>query len=152
MKPEVKKDLENLKEQFESNENKYQAYKKKGSKLILFAQSKTKSDINKLLSDNLDDLVDEEIKLVFVIFYNITMKGFLHGPLSMVCEVHPINEKNKFSKKDEYTGSVVYTESELESRGFKKNDYKILVKKTLNKTIESGLKKTYTAKHLDDED
>ena len=151
MKAEVKKDLENLKEQLDSNENKYQAYKKQGSKLILFGHANTKTDINQILSDNLDELVEDEIKIVVIIFYNITMKGFLYGPLSMVCEVHPINDKGKFSKKDGYVGSVIYTESELESRGLKKNDYKILVKKTLNKTIEAGLKKTYTAKHLDED-
>ena len=69
----------------------------------------------------------------------------------MVCEVYPINEKGKYSKKDGYVGSVIYTESELETRGYKKNDYKILIKKTLNKSIESGLKKIYTATHLDED-
>ena len=152
MKAEVKKDLENLKEQLDSNENKYQAYKKKGSKLNLFANSKTKTEINQLIIDNLDDLVKDEIKLVFIIFYNITMKGFLYGPLSIVCEVYPINENGKYSKKESHAGSVVYTESELESRGLKKNDYKILIKKLLNKSIEYGLKKKYTAKHLDEDD
>lgn len=152
MKSEVKKDLENLKEQFELNENKYQAYKKKGSKLILFATAKTKTEINQLLVDHLDELIDDEIKSVFVIYYTITMSGFLYGPLSMVCELHPINEKGKYSKKDAHSCTIYYTESELENRGLKKNDYKIFIKKLLNKSIEYGLKKKYTAKHLDEDE
>jgi len=151
MKILVKEYLEKLQDKFIQDENKYQCYKKVGSKLILFGNSNTKTEINQIVQDNLQDLIKEEIDKVIIIFYGITMKGFLHGPLSMVCEIHPINEKGKLSKKDEFGSIIHYTESELETRGIKsKTDFKILVKKLLNGSIESGLKKKYTAKHLDE--
>jgi hypothetical protein len=71
MKILVKEYLEKLQDKFIQDENKYQCYKKVGSKLILFGNSNTKTEINQIVQDNLQDLIKEEIDKVIIIFYDI---------------------------------------------------------------------------------
>ena len=151
MKQSLIDDLEKLKNKFAENENKYQTYKISGTKLVLISQANTKSEINKNISELLDDLVKKNMEQVIIIYYSISLKSDkVFGVLSMTCEIIPINEKGKLSKKNILVSSIHYTVKELEERGLKKNDYKILVSKLLNGEIDSEIKKIYTAKHLDD--
>ena len=145
MKPDIKEYLEKLKEKFIKNNNKFQAYIKEGNKLILIGTANTKTDINTLVDNNLP-----ESGKVIIIYYNFRMNGYLHGPLSLVCEIYPINDKGKLSIKDSKSVIIYYTEKELEERGFKKADYNLVVKKLLKGTIESGLKKKLTISNLID--
>ena len=151
MKKSLIEDLEKLKNKFTENENKYQAYKLSGSKLVLLSQANTKSEINKNITDLLDDLFIEKIKQIIIIYYMFSSKSDkVFGVLSMTCEIIPINEKGKLSKKNILVSSIHYTEKELEERGLKKGDYKILISKLLNGEIDSEIKKIYTAKNLDE--
>lgn len=151
MKQSLIDELENLKNKFTENENKYQAYVITGSKLVLISQANTKSEINKNISELLDDLVKKDKKQVIIIYYSVSFKSDkVFGVLSMTCEIIPITDKGKLSKKNILVSSIHYTEKEIEERGLKKSDYKKLVNKLLNGEISSEIKKIYTAKHLDD--
>ena len=151
MKQSLIVELEKLKNNFIENENKYQAYKKNGSKLISISHANTKSDIHKNISEMLEDLVTDKIEQVIIIYYIISLKSDkVFGVLSMTCEIIPITDKGKLSKKNILVSSIHYTNKELEERGLKKGDYKILVNKLLNGEISSEIKKIYTAKNLDE--
>ena len=151
MKQRLIEELEKLKNNFTKNENKYQAYKKNGSKLILISKANTKSDINKNISELLEDLVKDNIEQIIIIYYIISLKSDkVFGVLSMTCEIIPITDKGKLSKKNVLVSSIHYNDKELEERGLKKGDYKILVNKLLNGEISSEIKKIYTAKNLDE--
>ena len=151
MKQSLIDDLEKLKNKFVENENKYQAYKLSGSKLVLLSQANTKYEINKNISDMLDDLVKDNVQQIIIIYYMISLKSDkVFGVLSLTCEIIPITEKGKLSKKNILVSSIHYTEKEFEERGLKKGDYKILISKLLNGEIDSEIKKIYTAKHLDE--
>jgi hypothetical protein len=151
MKQALIDDLVKLKNRFTENENKYQAYKLSGSKLVLISHSNTKSEINKNILELLEELVKKDTTQIIIIYYIVSLKSDkVFGSLSMTCEIIPINEKGKLSKKNILVSSIHYTEKELEERGLKKNDYKLLVSKLLNGEIDSEIKKIYTAGHLDD--
>ena len=151
MKQSLIDDLEKLKNKFIENENKYQAYKISGSKLVLISHANTKTEINKNILELLDDLVKKKTEHIIIIYYIVSLKSDkVFGVLSMTCEIIPITEKGKLSKKNILVSSIHYTEKELENRGLKKNDYKILVNKLLNGEINSEIKKIYTAIHLDE--
>ena len=151
MKTSLIEELEKLKNNFTENQNKYQAYKKNGSKLILISHTNTKSDIHKNISEMLEDLVTDKTEEVIIIYYIISLKSDkVFGVLSMTCEIIPITNKGKLSKKNILVSSIHYTDKELEDRGLKKGDYKILVNKLLNGEISSEIKKIYTAKNLDE--
>jgi hypothetical protein len=151
MKQSLIENLEKLKNKFIENENKYQAYKKSGSKLTLLSQANTKADIHQNILELMDELVKEQIEQIIIIYYIISLKSDkVFGVLSMTCEIININEKGKLSKKNILVSSIHYTEKEMEERGLKKGDYKILVKKLLNGEINSEIKKIYTAKNLDE--
>ena len=143
MKPELKEYLEKLKEKFIKNNNKFQAYRKVSSKLVLIGTANTKTDINKLVDDNLP-----ESGIVVIIYYTFILKNYVYGPLTLVCEIYPINDKGKLSKKDAKSVGIYYTEKELEDRGFKKTDYNLVAKQLLKGTIESGIKTKYTISNL----
>ena len=143
MKPEVKEYLEKLKEKFIKNNNKFQAYRKEGSKLILMGTANTKTDINTFVDNNLPTSGK-----VVIIYYTFIMKNYVHGPLTLVCEIYNINDKGKLSKKDDLSVGIYYNEKELEERGLKKTDYNLVAKKLLKGDIESGLKKKYTISNL----
>ena len=99
----------------------------------------------------LEDLVTDKIEQVIIIYYIISLKSDkVFGVLSMTCEIIPITDKGKLSKKNILVSSIHYTNKELEERGLKKGDYKILVNKLLNGEISSEIKKIYTAKNLDE--
>jgi len=143
MKPEIKVYLEKLKEKFIKNNNKAQAYKKEGSKLILIGNANTKTDINTLVDNNLP-----KSGKVIIIYYTFIMKNYVYGPLTLVCEIYNINDKGKLSKKDAISVGIYYTEKELDERGFKTTDYNLVAKKLLKGIIEPGLKKKYTISNL----
>jgi hypothetical protein len=149
MKREIKEYLENLKEKFKTNENLYQAYKMKGSKITEIGNATSQKGLNEVISENLDELVDEEIDYVIKIFYNVSIKDYDTGPLSIMCLVSPLI-KGKVSKKNTLSAVVFYTEKELETHKLKKGDFKLIVKGLLNESIESDVLKKYTRKDLDD--
>lgn len=67
----------------------------------------------------------------------------------MTCIIKTANDKGNLTRKDTLIRSIYYTVNELKNRGYKTTDYKKLYNKLNKKIIESGLKKVYTAKHLD---
>ena len=84
MKKEIKEYLENLKEKFDTNENYYQAYKMKGSKIEELGIANTQKDLNELISENIDNLNEDEINYVIKVYYNISIKDFNVGPKSKI--------------------------------------------------------------------
>ena len=145
MKPVIIEYLEKLKDKFIKNNNKFQAYRKDGNKLILIGTASSKTDINTLVDNNLP-----KSGKVIIIYYTITMKGYLYGPLSLVCGIYNIDDKGELTKKDSKLVGIYYTEKELEERGLKKTDYNLVAKKLLKGTIESGMKKKLTISNLVD--
>ena len=145
-------DLERIKNMFIEEGNKYQAYKLSGSKLVLLSHANTKSEIIDNIMGMLDDLVKEGIDKVIIIYYMVHKEiDKVFGALSMTCEIIPITNKGKLSKgKGILVSSIHYTAKEIEERGLKKKDYKVLVSKLLNGEISSEIKKIYTAKDLDE--
>ena len=142
MKLEIKEYLEKLENKFIKNNNIFQAYQKEGNKLSLIGGANTRREINKLVDDNLP-----ESGKIIIIYYIFTMKGYLHGPLSLVCSIYNI-DMGKLSKKNSKLVGIYYTEKELEERGFKKTDYNLVTKKLLKGVISSGLKKQISISNL----
>ena len=87
MKKEIKEYLEGLKEKFETNENWYQGYKMIGSKILEIGIASTQKELNELISENIDD---ENIKYVIKLYYNVALKNYTEGPLSVICIINPI--------------------------------------------------------------
>jgi hypothetical protein len=147
MKPEIKDYLEKLKQKFDENDNYFQAYKVIDDKIILIGNASTKKELNELVEENLEELINEDVKYVIKISYNIAIKNYLKGPLSIMCVIQEI-KKGKLSKKNMKVNSVFFTEDELEENKLKKNDFKLLINGLLNETIESNPLKIYTRKDL----
>jgi hypothetical protein len=147
MKEEIKKYLINLKEKFDDNNNYYQAYKVINNKIILIGNASTKKDLNDLVTDQLQELICEGVIYVIKISYNISLKNYLKGPLSILCVIQEI-KNGKLSKKNMKVNSIYYTEDELEENKLKKNDFKLLINGLLNDTIESNPLKIYTRNNL----
>jgi hypothetical protein len=148
MKKEIKEYLEELKEKFA--DNKYQAYMIKGSKIELLGVSKTKTELSKLIDDNLEDIIEKKGKYIAIILYNIYLKNFETGPLAIDCVIKTIVD-GKISKKESNikTNAIHFTENELEEYKLKKGDYKLLIKGLLDGSIESNPFKIYTRTDFD---
>jgi len=97
----------------------------------------------------MDEYEVEEGDVFVIIHYAFQINKYLHGPLGMTCEIKPINDKGKISKKDILVCSIKYLPEELQTRKWKSNDYKKLFNKLYTGKIESGMKRLYTARHLD---
>lgn len=149
MKEEIKKYLEGLKKKFDENDNYYQAYKVINNKMILVGNASTKKELNELVDENLSEFVDENVEYVIKISYNISLKNYLKGPLSILCVINKLTDKGKLSKKDMKVNTVYYTEDELEDYKLKKNDYKLVANALLNDIIESNPLKIYTRKDIE---
>jgi len=149
MKEEIKKYLEGLKKKFDENDNYYQAYKVINNKMILIGNASTKKELNELVDEKLSEFVDENVEYVIKISYNISLKNYLKGPLSILCVINKLTDKGKLSKKDMKVNSVYYTEDELEDYKLKKNDYKLVANALLNDIIESNPLKIYTRKDIE---
>jgi hypothetical protein len=78
--------LTKLKNKFDIDQNKYQAYKIINSKLSLFANANTKNDINKLINDELYDDIDK----IIIISYRVSLKNYMIGPLSINCIIYNV--------------------------------------------------------------
>jgi hypothetical protein len=149
MKQEIKEYLESLKEKFA--DNKYHAYTIKGSKIELIGTSKTNSEINELIDENLEDYVEKKITYIAIILYNIRLTKFVDGPVSVKCTIRTIkNSKLSTKVSDIKINSIHWTEKELEKYKLKKGDYKLIIKGLLDETIESNPYKVYTRKDLDE--
>ena len=150
MKKEIKEYLEELKEKFA--DTKYQAYymKSSASGLELIGTAKTKTEIMNLINENLDDIIEKKAKNIAIILYNIYLKNFEIGPLSINCTIKTLVDK-KISKKegDIKINTIHFTENELENYKLKKGDYKILIKGLLDESIKSDVFKIYTRKDFD---
>jgi hypothetical protein len=140
---EINNYLIKLKKTFDDNDNYYQAYKIKNNKIILVGNASTKIELNKLIDENLPELIKEDIKYIVKITYNISIKNFLNGPISITAIIQEIN-KGKLTKKNMKVNTVYYTIDELQHRKLLKNDFKLLVNGLLNNTIDSNLLKIYT--------
>jgi hypothetical protein len=147
MKPEIKDYLEKLKQKFDDNDNYYQAYKVIDNQILLIGNASTKKELNELVEENLEELIDEDVKYVIKISYNIDLKNYLKGPLSILCVIQEI-KKGRLTKKNMKVNTVYFTEDELEESKLKKNDFKLLINGLLNETIESNPLKIYTRKDL----
>jgi len=147
MKEEIKNYLINLKEKFDDNNNYYQAYKILNNKIILIGNASTKKELNDLVIDYLPDLICEGVVYVIKLSYNISLKNYLKGPLSMTCVIQEIIN-NKLSKKNMRVNTIYFTENELEENKLKKNDFKLLINGLFNESIESNPLKIYTRKDL----
>lgn len=139
----IEKYLIELKNKFDINDNYYQAYKIKNNKIILIGSTSTKTELNKAINENLPELIKEDIKYIIKISYNISIKNFLNGPISITATIQEIN-KGKLSKKNIKVNTVYYTLDELQHRKLLKNDFKLLVNGLLNNTIDSNPLKIYT--------
>ena len=149
MKDEIKKYLEKLKDKFDNNNNYYQAYKIIKKKVVLIGFASTKKELNELVTDNLINLLEEKVSHIIKITYNISLKNYLSGPLSIQCVINEISESGKITKKNMKINTIYYTEKELEKYKLLKNDFKLLINNLLNETIDSNPLKIYTRKDLD---
>ena len=128
----------------------YVSYIKDGRKLIQIGNGTSKKAINKTVTDYISEYECDEGDKFIIIYYDFSYKvNGVYGPMFMACEIRTVNDKGKISVKDIRTNAIHYTVNELKNRGFMRGDYKRLFNKLNTGTIESGLKKVYTAKHLD---
>ena len=133
----------------DDNETRFVSYIKGDGKLIKIGSGANKKEVNQTVIDYINEYVVEEGDIFVIIYYSFHYGKFLRGPLIMTCEIKPINDKGKISKRDTLVNGIHYLESELCNRGWKSNDYKKLFNKLYTGKIESGLKRLYTARHLD---
>ena len=133
-----------LQKKFNDDDNYYQAYCIKNNKIeFLVGSASTKTELNKVIDENLSELIKEDIKYIIKITYNISIKNFLKGPVSITATIQEIN-KGKLSKKNIKVNTIYYTLDELQHRKLLKNDFKLLIKGLLNNTIDSNPLKIYT--------
>ena len=148
MDEELTNYVNKLKNNMKENKIQYTSYLKDGNKLIKLGQSSTKKEAITIINKYINEYeVDEGDKFI-TISYAFNTGKFLHGPITMTCEIKPINSKGKISIKDTKTNIIHYLPSELKKRGFKTGDYKRFFNKLNSGKIESNMKKLYTAKHL----
>jgi hypothetical protein len=131
------------------NESRLVAYIKDGRKLVSIGNALTRKEINTIITNYMNKKGYDEGDKFIIISYGFTYVNYLHGPMFMACEIRVLNDKGKVSMKNTKTSAIYYTVSDLKNRGFKRGDYKRLFNKLNNGIIESGLKKKYTAIHLD---
>ncbi len=148
MKKEIKEYLESLKDKFDSNDNWYQVYKMKGSKIEELGTSSTQKGLNELVSENINELSESGYTAIIKVLYSVSLKEYDIGPLSIYCSVIPISNGRQI-KKNSKTNSVFWTEKELEKYKLKKGDYKLIVKGLLDESIESDVFKQYTRSDLE---
>jgi len=148
MKKEVKEYLKTLKDKFDSNENWYQVYKMKGSKIEELGTSSTQKGLNDIVSENIEELCESGYTAVIKVLYSLTLSDYNVGPFSIYCSVIPISNGRQI-KKNSKTNSVFWTEKELEKYKLKKGDFKLIVKGLLNESIESNIFKQYTRSDLE---
>ncbi len=148
MKKEIKEYLKTLKDKFDSNENWYQVYKMKGSKIEELGTSQTQKGLNELVSENIEELCESGYTAIIKVYYTISLGEYDVGPLSIGCSVTPISN-NRQIKKNSKTNSVFWTEKELEKYKLKKGDFKLIVKGLLDESIESNIFKQYTRSDLE---
>ncbi len=148
MKKEIKEYLESLKDKFDSNDNWYQVYKMKGSKIEELGTSSTQKGLNELVSENINELSESGYTAIIKVLYSVSLKEYDIGPLSIYCSVIPISNGRQI-KKNSKTNSVFWTEKELEKYKLKKGDYKLIVKGLLDESIESNILKQYTRSDLE---
>jgi hypothetical protein len=149
MKKEIKEYLESLKNKFDSNENWYQLYKMKGSKIEELGTSTTQKGLNELVSSKtIEELSESGYTKIIKVYYSISLLDYNVGPLSITCSITPISN-GKQSKKNAKSNGVFWTEKELEKYKLKKGDFKLIVKGLLDESIESNPFKKYTRSDLD---
>ncbi len=148
MKKEIKEYLKTLKDKFDLNENWYQLYKMKGSKIEELGTSSTQKGLNDLVSENIDELCESGYTAVIKVLYSVSLGDYDVGPLSIYCSITPISNGRQI-KKNGKTNSVFWTEKELEKYKLKKGDFKLIVKGLLNESIESNIFKQYTRSDLE---
>lgn len=148
MKKEIKEYLESLKNKFDSNDNWYQVYKMKGSKIEELGTSSTQKGLNELVSENINELCESGYTAVIKVLYSVSLGDYNVGPFSIYCSITPISNGRQI-KKNSKTNSVFWTEKELEKYKLKKGDFKLIIKGLLNESIESNIFKQYTRSDLD---
>jgi hypothetical protein len=149
MDPKLEKYLIRLKGKMDDNESRFTSYIKSGAKLVKIGSGTSKREVNQTVTDYMDEYEVEEGDVFVIIHYGFFYRVFLHGPLIMTCEIKPINDKGKISKKDMLVTNIHYLEDELKTRKWKSNDYKKLFNKLYTNKLKSGAKFLYTAQHLD---
>jgi hypothetical protein len=148
MKKEIKEYLESLKDKFDSNDNWYQVYKMKGSKIEELGISSTQKGLNELVSNSIEELCDSGYTAIVKVYYTVSLKEYNVGPLSIGCSITPISNGRQI-KKNTKANSVIWTEKELEKYKLKKGDFKLIVKGLLDESIESNVFKQYTRSDLE---
>lgn len=147
MKKEIKEYLESLKDKFDSNDNWYQVYKMKGSKIEELGTSSTQKGLNELVSENINELSESGYTAIIKVYYTISIKEYNVGPLNVSCSITPISNGRQIKKNSKANG-VFWTEKELEKYKLKKGDYKLIIQGLLDGSIESNPYKTYTREDL----
>jgi len=151
MKKEIKEYLESLKNKSDSNENWYQLYKMKGSKIEEMGTSITQKGLNELISSKtIEELSELGYTGIIKVYYSISLTDYSTGtgPINVICSVIPISN-GKQSKKNTKSNNVYWTEKELEKYKLKKGDFKLIVKGLLDESIESNPFKKYTRSDLE---
>lgn len=59
----------------------------KGSKIEEFSYASTQKELNQVISDYSEDFVSSKINYVIKIYYNVAIKDYNVGPLSIMCMV-----------------------------------------------------------------
>ena len=149
MDEELTNYVKKIQDKMKANGTVFTSYYKDGRKLVKLGTGKTKKEVNKTIDDYINEYEVDEGDVFIVVYYIFAYKNYIHGPILMTCEIKKINSRKKISKSNIIVNGIHYLTSELKTRGFKIGDYKRLFNKLYSGKIESGLKKWYSAKHLD---
>ena len=144
---DIKKYLKDLKNKFDENDNYYQVYKIVNGKVSLIGNAGTAKEMNTIITDNLPELNKEGADYVVKITYDVQLKKYDLGPITMNASISQIIN-GKVSKKGLKNATIYYTVDELENQKLMKNDFKLLISALLNEEIESNPLKIYTRKSI----
>ena len=121
-----------------------------GNRIIKIGSHNTNRGAMEVLKEYLNEYEVEENDQFLIISHAFSTNGkFLHGPMILSCTVISVRKNGNIIRSSITTGIVHYLPKELKNRGFLKGDYRRLYKKIKSEEIEPGMKKWYSAKHLD---
>mgnify|MGYP004003036123 CR=1 FL=1 len=149
MNPEILDYVCSLYNRMKENNSLFVIYEVYGRKLSKIGSSNSKRDSNKILATYLEEYEVDEGDTFLIVSYGFNFKSFLHGPMIMGCKIIPVRATGKIIKSQIKLSAIHYLPKELKTRGFKIGDYRRLYNGLKSGIIESGIKKWYSAKHLD---
>ena len=149
MNQDINDYLETLRNEMKENEELRTVYGIYGRRICKIGSSNSQPGAMLIIKNYLNEYEVKDDDIFLIINHAFSLNKFLHGPFILSCAIVPVKSSGKINTPKIKSGEVHYLPKELKTRGFKKGDYRRLYKKIKSGEIQTGVKKWYSAKHLD---